>query len=131
MPVIKKQYYGIKFPFTSNNLNGFFLDLNHDLKEKVESEIAHVILTPKGSRLRNPEFGTGLARYIFDPNDDITWDDVKSEAINAVSKYVKDVQLENISVVQNTDDDKAIYLTIYYMVKKGVKEEHNSTIIKL
>ena len=131
MPTIKKQYYGIKFPFTSDNLNGFFLDLNLDLKDKVESEIAHVILTPKGSRLRKPEFGTNLARYIFEPNDEVSWEDVRNEAINAVEKYVKDVELEEIEVVQDEENDNAMYIDLHYMVKKGMKEEHNRTVIKL
>ena len=47
----RKQYYGIKYPFTANNLDGFFLDLNEEPVDKVASEILHVILTPKRSRI--------------------------------------------------------------------------------
>ena len=60
-----KQYYGIKFPFTSNNLDGFFLDMNERVEDKIASEILHVILTPKRSRIRKPDFGTDLAKFIF------------------------------------------------------------------
>jgi hypothetical protein len=131
MPTIRKQYFGLKFPFTNNNLNGFFLDLNLDLKSKIESEIAHVILTPKGSRLRRPEFGTGLAKYIFDQNDNITWEDVRKEAIEAVRKYVKDTELEDIEVMQDNENDHALYLDLHYKVKKGMTYENNRTVIKL
>lgn len=131
MPTIKKQYFGIKFPFTNDNTSGFFLDLNTDLKSKVASEIAHVILTPKGSRLRKPNFGTNLVRYIFDQNDDITWDDVKREAIEAVGKYVKDVELQDIKVAQETANEHSILLDLYYAIRKGNNVENNRTVIKL
>ena len=77
----RKQYYGIKFPFTANNLDGFFLDLNERIEDKVASEILHTIMTPKRSRIRKPEFGTDLAKYIFEPSDELTWENVKSEVI--------------------------------------------------
>jgi len=131
MPTFKKQYFGLKFPFTNNNLNGFFLDLNLDLKSKVESEIAHVILTPKGSRIRRPEFGTGLAKYIFEPGDNITWEDVRNEAIEAVRKYVKDTELDEIEVMQDKENDHAVYIDLHYRVKKGMTYENNRTVIKL
>lgn len=131
MPILKKQYFGIRFPFTSNNLNGFFLDLNLDLKDKVASEIAHVILTPKGSRLRKPEFGTNLAQYIFGQNDEEAWEDVRREAVDAVSKYVSGTELEDINIFQETGKEHSIYLDIHYKVKKGMSYENNRVVIKL
>lgn len=128
MPTIRKQYFGIKFPFNSDNLNGFFLDLNLDLKDKVVSEIAHVILTPKGSRLRKPDFGTNLAKFIFDQNDDASWEQVKKEAVEAVGKYVKDAELEDLKVV---NENNSLFLDMYYKIKKGMKEENNRVVIKL
>lgn len=131
MPTLRKQYFGIRFPFSSDNLNGFFLDLNVDLKDKVASEIAHVILTPKGSRLRKPEFGTDLIKYIFEQNDDVTWDDVRREAIDSVSRYIRDTELEDINVFQETENEHAIYLDIHYKIKKGMVYENNRVVIKL
>ena len=74
MATIRKQYQGIKFPFTANNLNGFFLDLNTDIDSKLASEIAHVLLTPKRSRIRKPDFGTDIIKYVFENNEEDSWD---------------------------------------------------------
>ena len=79
----RKQYYGIKFPFTSNNLDGFFLDLNEEVRDKVASELLHVILTPKRSRIRKPDFGTNLIKFVFNENDEMSWEEIKSEASEA------------------------------------------------
>lgn len=127
----RKQYYGIKFPFTSNNLDGFFLDLNEKIEDKVVSEILHVILTPKRSRIRKPEFGTDLAKYIFEPNDDRTWGDVKEEVMRAVSTYVANTTLTDIEIVTPPEEEHSIYLDMRYKVTKGNKEETNRMVVKL
>ena len=126
-----KQYYGIKFPFTSNNLDGFFLDLNERIEDKIASEILHVILTPKRSRIRKPDFGTDLAKFIFEPNDEMTWDSVKEEVMNSVSKYVANTTLTSIEVVRPDEEPYSIYLDMRYTVKKGNKEENNRMAVKL
>ena len=127
----RKQYYGIKFPFTANNLDGFFLDLNEKVEDKVVSEILHGILTPKRSRIRKPDFGTNLAKYIFEPSDELTWESVKEEVISSVSTYVANTTLTNIEVVTPDEEPNSIYLDIRYVVKKGNKEENNRMVVKL
>lgn len=126
-----KQYYGIKFPFTANNLDGFFIDLNENIDDKVASEILHVILTPKRSRIRRPDFGTNLAKYIFEPNDNITWDSVMGEIRENVSRYVPNVEIDDVNVIYGTDDANSIYLDMRYNVKNGNLNENKRMVVKL
>ena len=130
MGVINK-HYGIKFPFTIRNNDNVFLDLNNNLHEKVASEIAHVILTPKKTRLRMPDFGTDLIRYIFSPNNELSWGDIESEIRAAVNKYVPEGVLEKVEVFQSEDDDNTILLSVNFGVKKGNTIENNRMVIKL
>lgn len=130
MGVINK-HYGIKFPFTIRNNDNVFLDLNNNLHEKVASEIAHVILTPKKTRLRMPDFGTDLIRYIFSSNDELSWGDIESEIRSAVNKYVPEGVLEKVEVFQSEDDDNTILLSVNFGVKKGKTIENNRMVIKL
>ena len=131
MAIIKKQYYGIKFPFTISKQNGFFVDLNSDLKDKVASEIAHVILTQKGTRLKMPDFGTDLIKYIFEPSDTLEWNTVESEIRRAVGQYVSNATIQSVEVKRDESEDHSIYLDIMYAIKKGNKEENNRAVIKL
>ena len=125
----RKQYFGIKYPFTSENTQGFFVDLNNDANDKIASEIVHVVLTPKRTRIRMPDFGTDLAKWIFEPNDSMTWEKVKAEVVDAVSKYVPDTVLDDISV--EMPDDNSIYLDIRYSVSNGETTENNRLGVKL
>ena len=131
MAIIKKQYYGIKFPFTISKQDGFFVDLNSDLKDKVASEIAHVILTQKGTRLKMPDFGTDLIKYIFEPSDTLEWNTVESEIRRAVGQYVSNATIQSVEVKRDESEDHSIYLDITDAIKKGNKEENNRAVIKL
>ena len=67
------QKYGIKYPFTSDNDEGMFIDLNKTYAESIKSQVLHLIFTPKGQKLRDPNFGTDLVKYIFGPKDEATF----------------------------------------------------------
>lgn len=130
MGVINK-HYGIKFPFTIRNNDNVFLDLNNNLHEKVASEIAHVILTPKKTRLRMPDFGTDLIRYIFSPNDELSWGDIETEIRSVVNKYVPEGVLNKVEIYKGESDDNTILLSVNFGVKKGNTIENNRMVIKL
>lgn len=127
----RRQFFNIKFPFVCENEDALFIDLNNDINEKVNSEIAHVILTPKGRRLRMPEFGTDLIKYIFEPSDNISWEGVENEIKNSVKKYVKNVEITKVDVLQNEGDDNAVYIDVKYTLKRGITDENNRMVIKL
>ena len=129
--VINKRYYGIKFPFTVRNNENFFIDLNEGLHEKVASEIAHVILTPKKSRIRMPDFGTDLIKYIFSPNDKLSWSNIEDEIRENVRKYVSKGVVDKVDVYRDEDNDSVIYIDIKFGVKLGETIENNRMVIKL
>lgn len=127
----KRQYYGIKYPFTVNNEDGLFVDLNENMQDKVGSEIAHVLLTPKKSRIMMPDFGTDLLHFIFNENNERNWEDVEDEIKDAVSKYVPNASIDSIGAVRDENDDNAVYIDVKYSVKRGLSSENNRMVIKL
>jgi phage baseplate assembly protein W len=91
----------------------------------------HVVFTPKGQKIRDPEFGTDLIKYIFQPNDSISWDGIKSEVSNIVSKYVNGVTLKNIEIMQNENDLGEIYVRLDYSVSNFQSTINDSLIVKI
>ena len=125
------QKYGIKYPFTSNNNDGIYLDLNDTYADGVKSQVLHVIFTPKGQKLRDPEFGTDLIKYIFGPKDDMVFSDIKSEITSKVSKYVPQVEFRDVNVYTSENDDNTIIVSVEYGVRKGNKMEITTVAVKL
>ena len=91
----------------------------------------HVIFTPKGQRIRMPEFGTDLIKYIFSPNDSVSWEGVKNEVITAVQRFVPNVVLNDIRVVQSEDERSEIYVRMDYSIKEGNKIINDSIITQI
>ena len=127
----RRRYFGIKFPFTHNDYTKFFVDANMTEKDKVRSQIMHVIFTPKGQRIRDPEFGTDLIKYIFSPSDSESWEGIKNEITTSVQKYIPNVILKNIRVVQSEDERAEIFVRIDYSIKEGNAIINDSIIAQL
>lgn len=128
---MKRQYMGIKYPFRTDDFQHFFIDANNTQMEKARSEIMHIVFTPKGQRIRNPEFGTDLIKFIFDPNEDVTWEAVKDEVSDAVNRWASNIVLNNIQVVKNEEDESEIYVRLDYSVSEGNKTTKDSIVVQV
>jgi phage baseplate assembly protein W len=127
----KKQYYGIKYPFTDNDVENYFVDVNKETKDKVKSLLMHVVFTPKGQKLRDPEFGTDLIKYIFEQNDETSLDGIKMEVMDAVKKYINGVTVNGISMLEDDTDKHHVYVRLDYTVSNGIKKETDSLVTKV
>ena len=125
------QKYGIKYPFSMDNEDGLFLDVNDTKIDGVKSQVLHLIFTPKGQKLRDPEFGTNIIDYIFNQSDSQTFDEIKTEITNQVLKYVPDVVFRDISIHKSESDENGIIVMVEFGVKKGNKVEVTTVAVKL
>lgn len=125
------QKYGIKYPFTTDNDDGTYIDLNKTYGEGIQSQVLHVIFTPKGQKLRDPDFGTDLVKYIFSQSDSSTFGSIKAEISSQIAKYVPEVEFRDISIYNSEGDDNSIVVMVEYGVKQGNKTEVTKVAVKL
>lgn len=126
------QFYGIKYPFSDESYKMTFLDMNETKEESIKSMLLHIILTPKGQKLRDPNFGTDLIKYIFEPNNSNTWEGIKEEISKQVSFYLPEVTFDTINVAKKDDeDDNSIYVEIVYNVERNGMNVKNNVIVKI
>lgn len=59
---------GIRLPFNEYNV----FTINYTTKEQVKSNLTNYLLTNKGERVFNPEFGADLRKLLFDQMSDFT-----------------------------------------------------------
>jgi phage baseplate assembly protein W len=127
----KVQHFGIAYPFTCEGFQNFYVDTNDTVKDKVRSQLMHVVFTPKGQRLRLPDFGTDLVKYIFDPSEEVTWEGVKEEVSDAVRRWVSNVTIRDIQVVKNEEDESEIFVRLDYSVSEGNKITNDSIVVQI
>ena len=124
------KYINIDFPF-KNSPEGFFLNLNSDDQRAVKADLMHLLLTRKGQRLYNPDFGTNLIKYIFEPNDFITLQDIREEVISSVKKYLPKLNVVDITVTPNEDNEYVATIRLDYTITDDVFEISDFVIIKV
>lgn len=129
MPI--KQRYGIKYPFQLENDEELYMDLNDTLEESLKSRLLHVIFTPKGQRLRNPDFGTDLIKYIHEPSDETTFERLRNDITEQVYKYVPDVVFKDISIYNDDKSENGKIVIIHYSIKKGMKEIEQTAALRV
>ena len=125
------QKYGIKYPFTLENDDELYMDLNMTKEESLKSRLLHVIFTPKGQRLRNPDFGTDLIKYIYEPADDTTFERLKGDIAEQVYKYVPDIVFKDISIYNDENSENGKIVIIHYSIMKGTKEIEQTAAIRV
>ena len=113
------RYININYPFNDSK-KGFFLDLNSDDASAIKADLMHLILTRKGQRLYNPDFGTDLLKFIFEPNDSLTLAGLKTEITTVVKKYLPKLQIDSLTVEESTESEYAAVVTIKYTITDDV-----------
>lgn len=97
--------YGINFPFV-DSLVGDYLGLTQNPDQEIRSNLIHLLLTKKGSRYYLPDFGSRLYEFIFEPFDGITFESVKDDIRDTVSKYIPNLVINDIIVLPYDEYEK-------------------------
>ena len=124
------RYINITYPF-KNSPNGFFLNLNSTDADAIKSDLMHLLLTRKGQRLYNPDFGTNLMKYIFEPEDNQSLEALKDEVTNTIKKYLPKLSVKSITVTQSEDSEYAAVIRLDYVITDNVFDIVDFVIIKV
>lgn len=119
-----EKFINIRYPFQDSS-KGFFIELNQTTKDAVKSDLLHLLFTDKGKRYYMPEFGTNLRRYIFEPNDAPTHNEIISEIQFAVDTFIPGLKINNIEVKVDPNNENIAIVNIKFSVGVGVFEEND------
>lgn len=123
-------FININYPF-KNSPKGFFLDLTETDNKAIKADLLHLLLTRKGQRLYNPDFGTRLLEYIYEPYDSLTFSEIRSEIDVVVKRYLPQVSLNDLSVEPSPLNEYAVLVTIDYTITDDVFEASEIVQINL
>jgi len=117
----KDKGININFPF-KDSLKGYYLDITTTDESAIKADLMHLILTQRGTRFYLPNFGTNLLKFIFEPNDNITLSSIKQEIKDVVTRYMPNLQIDEVKVEQAEDVVYAAIVRIDYTVTDDVYE---------
>ena len=91
---------GVSLPFTIGN-NGFFA-VTYTTKEQIKSNLKNLILTNRGERLMQPEFGCNLRQAIFEQIGPDTYNYIRSEIENSIQRWLPYIIVNDVNVTSDT-----------------------------
>ena len=100
---------GVSLPF---NAPGVF-NKTYSTKEQIKSNLINLLLTDKGERIMNPEFGTDLRKSLFDNITDSSIEILKAKIVNAVNIFIPEIFLEDV-IIEPDSDYNTLNVTINY-----------------
>jgi phage baseplate assembly protein W len=97
--------YNINFPLRDDvSTNTYFL-MTKVTKTAFSSDLLLLLLTQRGERYYEPDYGTNLLKFIFEPNDSLTANDIEQEIKRTVSMYIPALTINSINFNWNYDDN--------------------------
>jgi len=110
---------GITLPlqFGSSTFNQSFKTI-----DQAKSNIKNLLLTKKGERVLQPEFGSGLQELLFEPNVDDFEEKIEDTINNAIETWLPYVTVEEIDI-ESTDelrDNNRINVSLKFRVGNDV-----------
>jgi phage baseplate assembly protein W len=119
---------GVKVPIRMGN-TGFFEQTFSSIEE-AKSNMINLLLTRKGERPMQPDFGTNIYNYLFDQITSDLSNNIQQEVTDAVTTWLPYVELTEVVVdasAENIDRNK-IDISISFGLKRNLRE-HDEIVI--
>jgi phage baseplate assembly protein W len=100
-------------------------------EDNVRESIAVILRTEPGERVGLPDFGAGLARFLFEPNTVATHTRMQDAIRRALDRWERRIQVEAIDVAAHPGDPETAVATITYRLVATAALERISLSIPL
>ena len=105
---------GVSLPF--NGPAGPF-NKTYSTKDQARYNLINLLLTNKGERVFNPEFGTDLRRVLFESITEDIVPTIQNLVTTNVNIFVPEVQVTNIAVNTDNKENNSISVTVTYQLR--------------
>ena len=105
-------FVGVEFPL-DHNLTGFFRQ-SKTIPQQVKSNIKNLLLTSKGERVFQPNFGCDLKNILFEQIDTQSLDEVDESIREALSTWLPYVNVNDLIIVQDESNPNEITISLEY-----------------
>ena len=94
--------------------------------------ITNIMLTPLGSYVFDPEYGTELYKKVFEPQDDITEDEIREEIYYRIGTVEERASIEDVRIswLTNRKGFSVDVLVEYFGTKGVVRVTFDENLVK-
>ena len=100
-------------------------------KRAIKSDLMHLLLTNKGERFYQPDFGTDLKKYLFEPNIVTVQANIRDEIQKAIDRYIPNLKVDRLEVVPIDGEEHSVIVKLEYTVTNNTFSESDFITIEL
>lgn len=119
---------GVSFPPRVGPDGGFVWSSGED---NIRESIAIILKTEPGERVGVPDYGAGLARFLFEPNNAGTHARMREAMQRALARWERRIQVEDVEVIAHPNQAQTALATITYRLVATASRERISLAIAL
>lgn len=97
----------------------------------IRESIAVILKTEPGERVGVSEFGAGLGRFLFEPNNAATHSRIQDAIATALERWERRVRVESVDVAADQADAESALATITYLLVATEGRERISVNVPL
>ena len=71
----------------------------------IKQSIVNLLMTNKGERVYQPEYGSDLRRFLFEPMDFATAATIQSNIVSTIKKFEPRIGILSLEAIPNFDDN--------------------------
>jgi phage baseplate assembly protein W len=116
-------FINIKFPITDDVKKNFLMQRNETTMDGIKSNLMLLLITEKGTRYFQRDYGTDLRRFLFEQSDEITQSDIIDDIKLVVKKYMPKINID--SIVFESIKENRVLLTITFTYTDDFYTESN------
>jgi len=115
---------GIGLPFNAPSA----FRSTYDFKEQLKYNLINLLLTNKGERILNPNFGTDIRKQLFNQMVDDSFEILKTDILNTIKVYIPEITVERLDIVP-TYDNNLFTVNLFYRV--NISNEKDTITINI
>lgn len=96
---------------------------SYTVPEQVKSNFINLVLTKKGERLHQPDFGCDIHAVLFEQINEDTIELARQAVVNAVDKWMPFIELIEFNATQDSDHSLVVYFKYRFRNNPNVQEE--------
>jgi phage baseplate assembly protein W len=100
-------------------------------EQNVRESVEVVLRTELHERLRLPDFGGGLGRFLFEPNTTTTRRQIQDRIVKALALWEPRISVESVAVDADPRDREAAVATVIYRLVATQSQERVSLTVLL
>ncbi len=109
-------FFGLKFPLEYNSSDGGFFPRARTITEQATSNLKNLILTNKGERVGQPDFGCNVTDFLFEQIAEDSFDLIETSIKDAIEQWLPYVTIANLIVNTNNQNPNAVFIVLEFTV---------------